>query len=146
MYTVRKFDQVDGDQASFELSTLLAIKWAGDHHMGQFKSKWDHIVRHLRTPLSDRDLESILINKVRVSEVLLPHLQYYDRLPRLHKDKTYRWISETIDQLVLNARQARNSESLVLDASGLDQEPTTRRFSARALRAKVQDPRSKARR
>ena len=126
MFTVRRFYQVDEDEhgsASFELGTLLAVAWPGDRNLGQFKIKWDHIVRHLRTPLGDHDLEKILVEKVRPSELLRPHLEYYDRLPRRHKDKSYSWLSEMIDQLILNERHQRNTQSLVLDASGKEQIP-----------------------
>ena len=50
-------------------------------------------------------------------------MEYYDRLPRPHRDKCYKWVSDLIDTLVKNARHKRNTESLVLDASGKEQIP-----------------------
>ena len=118
---VRRFFQVDDGnrKASFELSTLLAITWAGDAKLGQFKDRWDHIVRHLRSLIGAQDLEEILVSKVRASELLKPHLDYYDRLPMGHPDRCYAWVSQLIDTLVDKTRQRHNKESLVLEASVL---------------------------
>ena len=139
---VRRFFQVDDGnrKASFELSTLLAIAWAGDKMLGQFKDRWDHIVRHLRSPIGEQDLEEILVSKVRHSEILKPHLDYYDRLPSGHPDKTYFWVSQLIDTLVDKERQRHNKESLVLDASGKEQMPRQPRKALAAQRGQDQGP------
>ena len=126
---VRRFFQVDDGnrKASFELSTLLAITWAGDAKLGQFNDRWDHIVRNLRSPIGAEDLEEILVSKIRASESLKPHMDYYDRLPMGHVDRSYTWVSQLIDTIVDKTRQRQNKESLVLDASGKEQAPSTRR-------------------
>ena len=113
-------------KASFELSTLLTTTWPGDANMGKFKDRWDHIVGYLRSPISDEDLEEILVSKLRTSEILKPHLEYYDRLPENHKDKSYTWVSQLINTLVDKERQRLNKVSLVLEASGKEQTPQTR--------------------
>ena len=125
VWTIRHFFRIDDDNAktSFELTTLLAITWPGDAKMGQFKARWDHIVRNLRSPLSKRDLEDILVPKLRGSELLKPHLDYYDRLPTTHPDRCYDWVSQLIDTLVSKEQQSKNKTSLVLDASGKEQLP-----------------------
>ena len=102
MWVVRRFFRVDdgSTKTTFELSTLMAISWPGDAKISYFKDRWDHIVRNLRSPISDRDLEELLVSKVRTSELLKVHLDYYDRLPRGHGDKCYAWVSQLIDTIV----------------------------------------------
>ena len=73
-----------------------------------------------------------MVSKVRASELLKPHLDYYDRLPASHVDKTYDWVSQLIDTLVSKERQRRNTQSLVLEASGKDQAPQPPKKSALA--------------
>ena len=143
VWVVRQFFNVDDGnrKASFELSTLLAISWPGDAKLAQFKDRWDHIVRNLRSPIGKRDLEDILVSKLRGSDVLKPHLDYYDRLPTTHSDRCYDWVSQLIDTLVAKARQKRNTESLVLDASGREQIPERPGRSAMPGRVSDQDSR-----
>ena len=108
--------------------------------MGKFKDRWDHIVRYLKSPIGDDDLEELLVSKLRTSETLKPHLDYYDRLPENHQDKTYKWVSHFIDTLVDKERQRLNKVSFVLEASGKEQPPSTRTKALPALLN--QEPRS----
>ena len=68
----------------------------------------------------------MLVKKVRPSELLKPHLDYYDRLPGTHRDRSYGWLCDTIEALLTHARTQRNMSSIVLDASGREQVPQTR--------------------
>ena len=70
--------------------------------------------------------------------MLKPHPDYYDRLPTTHPDRCYSWVSQLIDTLVSKAQQKKNTESLVLDASGLDQTPA--RPTRPAMPGQRQDP------
>ena len=122
LYVVRTFYQIhDKERVQFELSTLMDLEYPGDAQMGKFKDHWDHMVRHLRTKLSDHDKEGILVKKLRKSESLKPHLEYYDRMPEDHPDHCYEWVSQLVDKLVSDSRRRRNAESSVLEASGKEQ-------------------------
>ena len=128
---IRTYFRVDDAQVTtFELTALLNITYPGDARLGQFKDKWDHVVRNLRSPISDRDLEGILVTKLRGSELLAPHLVYYDRLPRGHADRSYAWVSQLIDTIVESEREKRNTESLILDVSGKEQPAAQNRKQA----------------
>ena len=122
LFVVRKFYQIhEKERVQYELSSLMDLDYPGDAQMGPFKDRWDHMVRHLRTKLSDHDKEGILVKKLRKSESLKPHLEYYDRMPDDHADHCYNWVSQLVDKLVADNRRRRNTESLVLDASGKEQ-------------------------
>ena len=121
---VRQFFRIhDGERVQYELSTLMDLAYPGDAKLGWFKDKWDYMVRNCVTPLSDRDKQGILVKKLKGSERLRPHLQYLERIPEDHPDHCYDWVSRLIDKLVADDRKRRNTESLVLDASGKEQRP-----------------------
>ena len=124
LWLVRNFYRIQDDvHTSFELSALMDIEYAGDAKLAEFKSRWDFVVRHLRTRLKEADLESILIKKLRGSELLRPHLEYYDRCPRGHEDRSYRWLCQLMDTMIVDQRDKRNTQSLILQASGKEQPP-----------------------
>ncbi len=124
LYTVRQFYGIrPNEHISFELSALMDLEYPGDAKLPEFKDRWDHMIRHLRTKLSPEDLESILVRKLRASDILKPQLDYYDRIPRGHADKCYDWVCQLIDTMVEDARYKRNVESLVIQASGKEQKP-----------------------
>ena len=124
LYAVRQFYGIrPNEHISFELSALMDLEYPGDAKLPEFKDRWDHMIRHLRTKLSKEDLESILVRKLRASDLLKPQLDYYDRIPRGHADKCYDWVCQLIDTMVEDARFKRNAESLVIQASGKEQKP-----------------------
>ncbi len=62
LFLIRAFYRVDAEEhTSFELTALMETEYPGDDKMAEFKHRWDYIVRHLRTPLSQRDLENLLV-------------------------------------------------------------------------------------
>ena len=79
------------------------------------------MVRHCLTMLTDRDKEGIFVQKLRGSEALKPHIDYYDRCDETHADHSYSWVSQLMDKLIRDTRRRRNAESLVLEASGKEQ-------------------------
>merc|ERR1712127_503146 len=65
LWVVRKYFQVhDNERVQFELAALMELEYPGDANLGKFKDRWDHMVRHLRTALTDRDTEGILVKKI----------------------------------------------------------------------------------
>ena len=81
------------------------------------------MVRHCATKLSDKDKYGILLQRVAGSERLKPHLEYLERIPESHADKSYQWVSDLIDRLVAGDRRKVNVDSLTLVASGKEQRP-----------------------
>ena len=124
LWIVRHYFQIhEKERVQYELSALIQLEYPGDSQMGPFKDRLDHMFRHCRTNLSDRDKEGILVAKLRKSEELKPHLEYYDRMPEGHADRSFTWVSQLIDQVIADKRRRRNTESLILDASGKPQTP-----------------------
>ena len=113
----------DNERVTFELSALTDLEYPGDAKLGVFKDHWDKMVRNCVTQLSDRDKLGILEKKLKGSERLKPRLQYRERLPEDHPDNSHTWLSSLIDKLVADDRKRRNTESLVLEASGKHQTP-----------------------
>ena len=101
----------------------MDIEYPGDARMAEFEDRWDFVVRHLRTRFNEADLEGILVKKLRKSELLKTHLDHYDRCPRGHPDRSYRWLCRLIDTVIVDRRDKRNTQSLILQASGKDQAP-----------------------
>ena len=108
----------------------MDLEYSGDAKLGVFKDHWDKMVRNCVTKLGDRDKLGILTKKLKNSERLKPHLQYLERLPEDHPDNSYAWLSDLIDKLVSDDRKRRNTESLVLDASGKPQTPKEKKPGA----------------
>jgi len=91
----------------------MELEYPGDDSMAVFKDKLDYMLRYLRTKLEDKDKEGIVISKLRKSDALRPHLEYYDRLPESHADRSFAWVSRLLDTLIENARKKKNVDSLV---------------------------------
>ena len=82
------------------------------------------MLRECKTKLSEKDKEGIFIAKFKdKSDIMKPHLEYYERLPQGHHDRCYQSMSDVMDRLVEDQRNRRNADSLVLDASGKEQKP-----------------------
>jgi len=114
IFLVRSFYRVhDTEKVSFELSALMELEYPGDANMGWFKDRFDTMLRHCRTKLEDKDKEGVLVAKLRKSDDLKPHLDYYDRLPDSHADKCFKWVSDLVDTLVENAGKRRNVDAMV---------------------------------
>ena len=114
----------DTDTVQYELSALMGLEYSGDRNMGRWKDHWDKMLRHCKTKLGEKDKEGIFIAKFRdKSDRMKPHLEYYDRLPETHADRCYQFMSDVMDRLIEDERKRRNTDSLVLDASGKEQRP-----------------------
>ena len=108
IFLVKSFYRVhDTEKVSFELSALMELEYPGDGNMAVFKDKLDFTFRHLRTKLEDKDKEGIVVAKLRKSDALRPHLEYYDRLPESHADRSYAWVSQLTDTLIDNHRKKK---------------------------------------
>ena len=70
------------------------------------------MVRHLRTKLSDRDLQGSFFTKLRASEDLKADFIYYVCCPDGHADKSYRWLSALMDQLIASEQQDKHISAL----------------------------------
>ena len=131
IFCVKQYFRIhDNERVTFELSALTDLEYSGDAKLGVFKDHWDKMVRNCVTQLSDRDKLGILEKKLKGSERLKPHLHYRERLPENHPDNTHEWLSSLIDKLVADDRKRRNTESLVLEASGKHQTPKEKKPGA----------------
>ena len=99
----------DTEETAFELSALTALEYPGDTSKGWFKSHWGHMARHLRTKLTKRDLEGIFLDKLRRSEDLRNHFQYYDRCPKGHANRSYTRLCQLLDRVIDTERKKRNA-------------------------------------
>ena len=113
----------DSERVQFDIIALIALEYPGDAKLASFKDHWDKMVLNLVTPLGERDKLGILVAKLKGSERLKPHLEHLERLPQDHPDNSYVFVSNLIDKLIDDDRKKRNTESLVLDASGKEQKP-----------------------
>ena len=57
------------------------------------------------------------------SEDLKTHLDHLERLPENHADYCYQWFSDLIDNLIEKKQKMENQHSLILEASGKEQQP-----------------------
>ena len=113
IYLVREFFRVhDTQETAFELSALMSLEYTGDASKAVFKDQWDHMVRHLRTKLSDRGTQGIFLTKLRASEDLKGHLLYYDHCPDGLANKSYRWLSALLDQWIASEQKDNNISAL----------------------------------
>ena len=92
--------------------------------MDRWTDHWGKKFGHCKTKLGEKDKEGIFVAKFRdKSDIMKPHLEYYDRLQEGHDDRSYKFLSDVMDRLIEDQRKRRNTDSLVLDASGKEQKP-----------------------
>ena len=119
LWLVKRFYEVhDNERITFELSSLMLLEYPGDAKLPEFKEGWDNMVRHLRTPLDKRDLESIYIAKIRGSDTLKQVIDRYDLLTRDDPDHSYEWLSSMTDKKIEDTQRKKNVDSLVVSVSG----------------------------
>ena len=75
-------------------------------------------MRLLTFPLSEEQLEELYIPKIRGSELLRAHVEYYDRCVQGHPDRCYRFMSKMTDKVISDTRQRLNQESLARSIGG----------------------------
>ena len=68
-------------------------------------------MEHQETPLTSKQAEKIYFNHIRGSKVLSNYIQYYDRLAKGDKEKTYEYLDESTDKLIDEKRERLNLES-----------------------------------
>ena len=113
----------ENERITYELSSLMQLEYPGDAKLPEFKEGWDHMVRHLRTPLGKRDMESIYIAKISGSDTLKPIVDRYDLLTRDDPENSYEWLSSMTDQQIEDTRRRKNVDDRVISVSGKKKKP-----------------------
>ena len=112
VFLVKQFYQInEKDRVVFELSALIKFEYQGDAKLPWWKDHWDKMVRHCVTNLEDKDKLGMLVEKLKPSERLKPHLEYLERLPETHPEHSYTWLSGLVDKLVADDRRKGNVDS-----------------------------------
>ena len=71
VFLVAQFFKIhEGERVQYELSTLMDLEYPGDAKLAWFKNRWDAMLRHCVTKLTDRDKLSILMKKLKGSDRL----------------------------------------------------------------------------
>ena len=119
LYVIKGFYAVrTANPISFELQNLCDYAYAGDTKLPRWTTHWDRMVRDIRFPLAPEQLEEIYLPKLRGSDVLRAHIEYYDRLVDGHPDKPYQFLSSMTDNTINDRRQRFNQESLANSVAG----------------------------
>ena len=95
---------------------MLDVTYPGDERVAQLKSSWDNMLRNMRSTVLMQEpttLEHIFYRLLKTSDVLHPHVQYYDRMPEDHADRSYRFLNDMVDEAINEERHRKNQEALI---------------------------------
>ena len=119
IHVIRDFFRIGaGETVQYELGALMELSYPGDAKLGPWKDRWDKMMRHLTTKLTDADKLSMFRKKLADSARLKSHLDHLERIPKTHPDYTYTWLSNIVDNCILDDQEKENQHSLILEASG----------------------------
>ena len=110
MRLVKRFYRVyDNERITYELPSLMQLEYPGDAELPEFKKGKGRMVRHLRTPLAMRDLESIYFANIRGGGTLKDVVSRYNLRTRDDPDHSYDWLSPMTDKVIEDRRMSMTS-------------------------------------
>ena len=113
LHVVRTFFEVKpGKRMQYELMAVINHEWAGDANLPSWKAHWDEMMRNMRSPISDDSKLEIFFNKIRDSSDLRSYVEHFDRLADDHPDKSYQWLSNSVDKVIRDKRNRTNTQAL----------------------------------
>ena len=106
------FEAQTGQRIKYELMALVNIPYAGVANMASWKAHWDDMVRNQWSSLTPEQLREIFFNKVRASDALKAYTDYFNRLAYDHHEKSYKFLSDSMDKVIQEMRNLLNTQSL----------------------------------
>jgi hypothetical protein len=127
-FMVRQFYQIDADrQIQFDLNDLTKIEYPGDALMHKFLTNWDNMLSNMKVDrklIPDEYLATQLVEAIRKSEKLRTYIEHYDRQQKSHPDHTYAFLHDNIRKVVIEERQRKNKEQLMVEHASARKKPT----------------------
>jgi hypothetical protein len=111
----------------FDLTDLTKIEYTGDANMHKFPNNWDNMLDNMkidRTLIPVEFLGSQLVEAIRKSDKLRTHVEHYDRQTQDHPDHSYAFIHKMLGKVVVEERQRKNKEHLLIDHAAARKRPT----------------------
>ena len=102
--------------ALYNYEDLMTVQWQGDNKMETFIPNWDMVLEGCGDDVDLKTVRFLFLKQLRLSAKLKPDLNYYDRIPANHEDKTYDFLRGCVRRHIelnrLKANRAANSEAL----------------------------------
>ena len=86
--------------ALYNMGDLMNLPYAGDGKLEAFLTLWENQVEGQQEPQPERNLEILLYEKIKRSELLSTQLRNYERLPQSHPDRSYSYLMQVIQTAV----------------------------------------------
>ena len=112
LFLIKRYFAVDNSEdITFELKSLMEHHYDGDENLEPWQQHWDYLMEHQETPLTSKQAETIYYGHVRTSKILANYIQYYERLSKGDKEKTYEYLDESTNKVIDERRERLNLES-----------------------------------
>ena len=95
------------------MGDLMNIPYSGDAKIEASLTLWKNQVEGQREPLSDGNLEILLYEKTKKSELLSTQIGNYERHPQSHPNKSYNNLVSVIKTAVGLQRKDKNGSAMV---------------------------------
>ena len=99
--------------ALYNMGDLMNIPYPGDAKIEAFLTHWENQVEGQREPQSDGNLEILLYEKIKKSELLATQIRNYERHPQSHPDKTNHYLLPATKTAVDLQRKEKNRSAMV---------------------------------
>ena len=86
----------------------MNVEWISDSKMETFSANWDNVLSGCHMEIPEEIQRTLLLKQIRKSGLLKADVAYYDRLPKDHPEKTYRFLRETVRRQVALRRMEAN--------------------------------------
>ena len=96
----------------FRCSHLYSLQWPGDDKMRSFYNDWKYVLSGIKKKPDPEELEEMMYLQLQKSKVLIPALEYYDRVGVGHEDHTYKYLIESIERHLRRTETAKNVAGL----------------------------------
>jgi hypothetical protein len=118
---IQAFYQIDKEKhIQYDLYALTTMTYPGDPHMPKFLFDWNNMLGNMRADVKAdlRFLELVLYNLLGKSHDMRGHLEHYDRQVDDHPDRSYAYLHKMLGKVVVEKRQRRNKEQLIIEQAG----------------------------
>jgi hypothetical protein len=89
---------------------IADIQWLGDENIFEFLERWTNMVRNNSIKLTDAQLATTLVEKMKPSKVLAQDIAYYHRLPDGDEQKTYEYLINSMQRYLDRTQMDKNNE------------------------------------
>jgi hypothetical protein len=119
LWMIHEYHKLDEERgALYAFRDLQAVRLKDDRHLEGFLTTWEAVLAGMRAPPPQEIVEQLFLDQLRHSKVLEVELNHYDRCDRNHPDRSYEFLTNSVQRYLARTRLQRNRTSMTHALSG----------------------------